>query len=182
MNVSLSVCIRLSTRCFRQVEILTVNIVNRNDNEPKLSTSETSLNLTVISELMRSINLFELDHTDGDSSPLRIQLFRVKVVNVNNCSAVNYQNPQDWFSVYTHPDELASTIQLTDLGYDTLIHFSSKINYFHLRQCYFYALLDVKVTDGLFTNQIEYRVDVKFQQEENSLIHTNIPVPVLNTV
>lgn len=180
VNITITACIRATSLCFRQSSQLTAHIQNRNDNEPRLKASnERRQNLVHVSELMRAMSLFTISHSDADNDLLEIELARVDVQNEHNCSAANYINPVDWFAIFT--DGAESTIFLTDLGYDTLIHFSSKVNYFHLAECQFIARLVVKASDDLFGNQVILDLNVDFK-DKGGLMHENIPVPVLSSL
>ena len=168
INVTITACIRATSMCFRQRSTLTVSVQNRNDNEPRLRARfARTLSLRHASELMRAMSLFAIDHSDADNEPLVIELERVDVRNKHNCSAVNYINPIEWFSIYSEGAE--STVLLTDLGYDTLIHFSSKLSHFNLVECAFTAQLVVKVSDELFANQVILDVIVDFRKDTSPM-------------
>ena len=181
INVTLTVKLRNSVQ-FEQVTTLTVNVINSNDNEPKLSALRRVVDLRFISEIMRTMTLFKVRGTDADNGKkqLDFSVTNERITETNNCS-VSYLTPRDWFKIDSRENE--ATVQLTDVGYDALIHFSSKINHFHLRQCYFTVHLSVKANDGLFTNQLGFQLNVQFDEEHSSLIHArNPPVPVLTSL
>ena len=144
----------INSVCFRQTCRIRVHVLNRNDNEPKLSYSgsnEYNLSLSRPSELLRSMSLFELvaEDADGPLTPLTHRLVRVFLVseestggsnndNDNECSTLASHLSLDSFELFHLPlsllNETTSTnsggklrlaLKLADAGYDTLVKLKS---------------------------------------------------------
>ena len=174
--------------CFRDTSVLTVQVRNRNDNEPKpsaLSSHQLNINLLNTSQLYRSMSLFKFRATDADNNltALTYKLMRVRSNLTSSGCPMNSADLISWFELF----QLSQTMQcirLSDVGFDDLILLSSQINQQQLRTCHFQIELVSSVSDGLFTNQIHFNLNILFDQLSRSAKNNAFAnaAPVIRTI
>jgi len=136
---------------------------------------------------MRGMSLFTLTTMDPDA-----ELNRLTTTLTQSYLTPQSDNPQtnctnlltppttDWFSLVPLDNSTTSVIQLTDIGYDSLIHTATRTNHLQITNCQFNLHLTTKVSDTLFTNQKQLTIRIHFNP--NFVTQQQRSVPVLATI
>ncbi len=188
--------------CFKQASLLRIHILNKNDNEPKIikKNNELSLNFFNTTELIRSMSLFKLRGEDADEqlNLLRFKILQVKSipfmksdVQLKKCNLNELSPSVDWFDLFQLTNDADQCIKLSDSGYESLIKLASKINHNHLNNCYFSLELTVSVSDGLFSSQKNFYLNLLFDDTSTNqtstysyllFIKNGLVVPILSSI
>jgi hypothetical protein len=197
-----------NTICFKQLLNLNVNVLNVNDNEPKLKPInafygyEKNLNLSSSNhELIQTMSLFKFTVSDLDElDTLSYELVNVALIprsnvidnathtfaNTNNeyrsSKCPNLNAEINWFELFelsADSSKLDLCIQLTSVGYENL-HLLEKIASTDEANCFYRIEVVVKITDGLFTSKIPFNLNIHHMIKKS--LNEKSKIPLLQTL
>jgi len=127
------------------------------------------------------MTLFTLTNSDPDTplTALTTTLIRLHLAAPPapaNCSGLLAPPTPAWFSL-ARLTASSHALQLTDLGYESLIHTATKTSHLQLANCNFTLQLTLQVDDTLFTNHHQLNLHIHFTPSPSQ----TRPAPVLAT-
>jgi hypothetical protein len=157
------------TLCFEQIKSIRINIINKNDNEPRLRVKGGDYKELNTRDLMRAMTLFTFSVEDLDGKELNE--FKHRTFNDS------FEVFKMWTDENENDDDAAESsfygVKLSDLGYAYMVNLVQTNSFFEI-VC--------EVSDGLFTNRITFNLSIKFNQNWSHHPKQPLVAPIVHTI